>query len=93
MDNHVLEGKVLALLDLTGGVHDFAFLCTAFSGEQPGELAIAVLRLCEAGKLQAFVLPRIPASLRFRSCLGMSPSAKMRSSLFPKMQKRKSSFR
>ena len=53
MDNHVLEGKVLALLDLTGGVHDFAFLCTAFSGEQPGELAIAVLRLCEAGKLQA----------------------------------------
>ena len=53
MDNHVLEGKVLALLDLTGGIHDFAFLCTAFSGEQPGELAIAVLRLCEAGKLQA----------------------------------------
>lgn len=53
MDNHVLEGKVLALLDLTGGTHDFAFLCTAFSGEQPGELAIAVLRLCEAGKLQA----------------------------------------
>lgn len=53
LDNHVLEGKVLALLDLTGGVHDFAFLCTAFSGEQPGELAIAVLRLCEAGKLQA----------------------------------------
>lgn len=53
MDNHVLEGKVLALLDLTGGTHDFAFLCTAFSGEHPGELAIAVLRLCEAGKLQA----------------------------------------
>lgn len=53
MDNHVLEGKILALLDLTGGIHDFAFLCTAFSGEQPGELAIAVLRLCEAGKLQA----------------------------------------
>lgn len=53
MDNHVLEGKVLALLDLTAGTHDFAFLCTAFSGEQPGELAIAVLRLCEAGKLQA----------------------------------------
>ena len=53
LDNHVLEGKVLALFDLTGGTHDFAFLCTAFSREQPGELAIAVLRLCEAGKLQA----------------------------------------
>ena len=30
LDNHVLEGKVLALFDLTGGTHDFALMTSVW---------------------------------------------------------------
>lgn len=48
-----LGNRLLLLFRLTDCSHSFQFLCDAFASELPGEIAIAVLELCEAGYLCA----------------------------------------
>lgn len=48
-----LGNRLLLLFRLTDCSHSFRFLCDAFVSEAPGEIAITVLELCEAGYLCA----------------------------------------
>lgn len=48
-----LKEKIVGLLSLLGGARDLPFLAMAFAGVPRGDIAIAVLELCSAGKLVA----------------------------------------
>lgn len=43
--------KILDLLSLIGGKHDLAFLDSAFQDVEKGDIAVAVIELCQEGKL------------------------------------------
>ena len=48
-----LENKVVELLEMLGGSRSIDFLCMAFSESNQGDVALAVLKLCQKGKLIA----------------------------------------
>lgn len=48
-----LESKIVELLEMLGGSRSIDFLCMAFSESNQGDVALAVLKLCQEGRLVA----------------------------------------
>lgn len=48
-----LENRIVELLEMLGGSRSIDFLCMAFSDSDQGDIAIAVLQLCQRGRLIA----------------------------------------
>lgn len=48
-----LEDKIIELLEMLGGSRSIDFLCMAFSESNQGDVALAVLKLCQEGRLVA----------------------------------------
>lgn len=48
-----LENRIVELLEMLGGSRSIDFLCMAFSDSDQGDIAIAVLKLCQRGRLIA----------------------------------------
>ena len=48
-----LESKIVELLEMLGGSRSIDFLCMAFSEPNQGDVALAVLKLCQEGRLVA----------------------------------------
>ena len=51
METEEIQKKVLDLFALIKGTHDLSFLSMAYGDVEKGDLAIAVVELCQAGKL------------------------------------------